>query len=726
MNNIEIAILNYENQLVANRKQLNDLIYSYQNGQINTALLNDKINYLQVEIQYMENQLNILKSSLRNPAYAQENMPQMQNGVPQAQGHMPSMQNGMPQPGNTRRPGKDLENVIGRSWMGIFASVLIFISFVLFAVVLAPFITDNIKMAAMYIVSIALTAFGLIKLRGQKNKTYLAISGCGVGAIYISLLLSNIYFKAISEIVLYALLLIWVVFVCYLARLQDMVFQIIGQSGITISVLFGIYYCADTQDTMMVFLLSLFFAITATVFYVSNFNKEFDKNIINNTFNAVNVGLLGVGLFAEMESGRYMQLAGIVVLIFLLLQFVFFFLSRLKEENIQFGIFTAINGAFVLLLLSYLVASATICGILNIVMGGIILAVTERKCRRKDDAGRILLQIFCMILFVLSLGGIPLYKEDIDISIVFFKEHINISIVMILMAALGYFRNDKVFKYGSFVIMCMYLFVDLNPVEYLCLGAVYFGLVAYAMFVKKEQYDIVFKLLSYVACLIFMYLALGDILQGVNTDISLTIVFFVVSIVNLAAMKSCFTKNLATMQPEMESTVVTQVVHAISMLYVLYAITDVQNEVCHCMLILLAIVLFMINSKNIISRWEGLLPGIYIGIKLTVLVVTVLYSFDAVNYVISVSAFLLAIISIVVGFRLRIKSFRIYGLILSMLSVIKLIMIDISYENTLGHALSFFISGILCFVISMIYNVISKRVHTDEMSGGMDNESSSL
>jgi len=48
LNNIEIAILNYENQLVANRKQLNDLIYSYQNGQINTALLNDKINYLQV------------------------------------------------------------------------------------------------------------------------------------------------------------------------------------------------------------------------------------------------------------------------------------------------------------------------------------------------------------------------------------------------------------------------------------------------------------------------------------------------------------------------------------------------------------------------------------------------------------------------------------------------------------------------------------------------------
>ncbi len=36
-------------------------------------------------------------------------------------------------------------------------------------------------------------------------------------------------------------------------------------------------------------------------------------------------------------------------------------------------------------------------------------------------------------------------------------------------------------------------------------------------------------------------------------------------------------------------------------------------------------------------------------------------------------------------------------------------MIDISYENTIGHALSFFLSGVLCFVISAIYSYVEKK-----------------
>ena len=65
MKNIEIAILNYENQLLANRRQLNDLIYECQKENINHVLLNDKINHLQIEIEYMNQQLYLLKSDLQ-------------------------------------------------------------------------------------------------------------------------------------------------------------------------------------------------------------------------------------------------------------------------------------------------------------------------------------------------------------------------------------------------------------------------------------------------------------------------------------------------------------------------------------------------------------------------------------------------------------------------------------------------------------------------------------
>ena len=48
-----------------------------------------------------------------------------------------------------------------------------------------------------------------------------------------------------------------------------------------------------------------------------------------------------------------------------------------------------------------------------------------------------------------------------------------------------------------------------------------------------------------------------------------------------------------------------------------------------------------------------------------------------------------------------------------MICVVKLVMIDISYQNTAGHALSFFISGVLCFTISALYSIADKRLKKD-------------
>ena len=41
----------------------------------------------------------------------------------------------------------------------------------------------------------------------------------------------------------------------------------------------------------------------------------------------------------------------------------------------------------------------------------------------------------------------------------------------------------------------------------------------------------------------------------------------------------------------------------------------------------------------------------------------------------------------------------------------QLILLDITYDNTIGHALSFFVCGILCFVISTIYNIVDKKIN---------------
>ncbi|MDE6635598.1 MAG: DUF2339 domain-containing protein, partial [Lachnospiraceae bacterium] len=288
------------------------------------------------------------------------------------------------------------------------------------------------------------------------------------------------------------------------------------------------------------------------------------------------------------------------------------------------------------------------------------------------------------------------------------------SFIMILFILLGYYKDDNIYKFESLIMSIVYFFSNMKyPLEHFCLGLLFFAVLAVLMYVKKEQYNITFKLFSYIIGFVFICGELIKVLNDINAsyDISGTIILTVAASLNVLAMHSSFIKNFQTLQIEKPCILITRIINAGLMAYSLYAVMDADNEICHCILILLSIFIFMVNTKNLLEQNKGLWPGIYIGVKLTILLTTILCSFDAANYVISISAFLFAIISIVIGFIFSLKAFRIYGLILSLISVAKLILVDISYDNTLGHALSFFICGILCFVISMIYHLIDKKVH---------------
>ena len=130
--------------------------------------------------------------------------------------------------------------------------------------------------------------------------------------------------------------------------------------------------------------------------------------------------------------------------------------------------------------------------------------------------------------------------------------------------------------------------------------------------------------------------------------------------------------------------------------------------------ILITVLLFVINSKRLLPRYK--LAGYYIAFKYTILMLSILGSFDVENYIISICLLLFAVVSIVVGFYKDTVSFRLYGLILSMISVIKLVLIDINYDSKLENALSFFVCGVLCFIISFIYHRIDTGFKNKENS----------
>mgnify|MGYP000871952703 FL=1 len=72
---------------------------------------------------------------------------------------------------------------------------------------------------------------------------------------------------------------------------------------------------------------------------------------------------------------------------------------------------------------------------------------------------------------------------------------------------------------------------------------------------------------------------------------------------------------------------------------------------------------------------------------------------------------------IVVGFRLRLTVLRHYGLTLVLLSVLKLAAVDTALQNSIIRVVSLAAAGIICFVLSLIYNRYAQEQRREQMSG---------
>ena len=80
------------------------------------------------------------------------------------------------------------------------------------------------------------------------------------------------------------------------------------------------------------------------------------------------------------------------------------------------------------------------------------------------------------------------------------------------------------------------------------------------------------------------------------------------------------------------------------------------------------------------------------------------------GYAWSVCCMICALVCAIIGFRFEIGGLRLYGLILTLVCVVKLVMIDITGLNGFEHALAFVAGGLVCFGISALYHYAVKRL----------------
>lgn len=146
----------------------------------------------------------------------------------------------------------------------------------------------------------------------------------------------------------------------------------------------------------------------------------------------------------------------------------------------------------------------------------------------------------------------------------------------------------------------------------------------------------------------------------------------------------------------------------------LVAMNDVTEIQVKALLTLCALVTGLFQSYLSLSGRKEVsrAVGIWLVIKYLAMLWSVIHAFldlpaDSVVY--SVSGLILAVAAIYFGFRRNIQVTRHFGLVLTLTMVAKFILVDLRGENSITRVVAFVAGGILCFLISILYNRLSKN-----------------
>ncbi len=149
------------------------------------------------------------------------------------------------QPSNSRTADaankfKSFENWLGTRLFNVVASLMIFIGLVMFCTLGYEYITDTMKMAAMFLVSGSFIALGAFFSRQNKSVFSLGLTGCGFGAFFISILLSHVYFNALPDIAAFGLLLLWSMLALFMSKkLDSVMLSVTAHMGTAVSICFA-------------------------------------------------------------------------------------------------------------------------------------------------------------------------------------------------------------------------------------------------------------------------------------------------------------------------------------------------------------------------------------------------------------------------------------------------------------------------------------------------------
>lgn len=597
-----------------------------------------------------------------------------------------------------------LERKVGKYVMGIVASVLVLLSLVGFAQYITPHLTALSKVIIMYLVSALFTTVGLMRMwKDSKYKAlFTALAACGVSAVYVTSLVGHFAFSIIGTWALVAILMTWIACLIPLSRHGGKIFSIICNAGIIIASMLCTFNWSSSLVGIAVYmscLIALYWALRTATFKGDWFL------LIQLPVVCILLLLLGTIKTADSNTVAEVTSSAVVYVAFLLSQLYY------KDDNkhaILLFLYAIATLTAIIFSQSILFVETPVRwnSIICFIALAALLVVLYRKHRAQSPV------VFYLLFFPYAIYMSALSYNDM------FSQHIgHLAPSALLFMLIGAKLKELPMRLaGVFYILLWCLFS--NPTWEHVIIAITTSLLLLIHTIR--HYNVVDKYS-------FTIILIAGVLMLSNHDmINNSMAYVLLGILGIALCTPLFRNNFATKEVENNSVLIsyatTLILIFIGVMMLLWPQKDALAIAHHTfngtepialgLVILTTVALSIANLKKsyTISIIEEHYASCYNGLKFSVVLFAILHSLNAVNFVVSISGLALAVLFIIVGFKFLLRGCRLYGLVVSLLCVIKLVMFDIQYESTIMRPAGLLFSGILCFGISWIYSRLERKI----------------
>jgi hypothetical protein len=640
------------------------------------------------------------------------------------------------------------------------ASILVFIGLVFLGFLVVPYLSDALKIAALFLLSALLAGGGFFLNRKFNNNFTKTLLGTGCGAFFISILLTNLWFHAINDLVALGLLLVWLALCFILTRMtQSLLMAIITHTGMVISVCLAYLAGIDEGKVMMVLVYQAAATIVIIVGNVLCYKKAYRFGL----YASLALSALASTVFwlSLHESSRGLLVTAspdILDAIYFLAQFVgssilayllFVSTTRVKANGVQ----AVLQALTVFLWLSALTLDVGVF-IEWATRAGTALQF-EQSSALASLALFALAALFALLLVLLRTTlGFSLSMERVTIFMVgsylcfvclwrfagyqlfavnpgAFPSLIGLVLPAIFLILIQRLADDGIYSYltvALLIVDAMFMagsgypalerFVPLIPsLGYAVLVGVLLILVYRGL--SSEQR------LRYGALLKFLMLLFFEFLLG-SATIRSTYSFsqdLAILLCVIALGVFHFTKQD---RPLVAYRVNEYWLVLLTPLTAFDLMDDPAHLAAHIALVLACLVLMFERIRQAAIRSatalrEGRpLPGndseTFTALALFLLIVwtvNALADWSELSYVLSLACMATALLVIALGFWARARSLRLTGLIVLVLCVLKLAVLDIGAADSIMRVAAFIIGGLICFAISALYNFLIKLQKKD-------------